>query len=127
MMVTTQGEDYVTLAQMRGLKPSRVFSLYGMRNATLPQLTSLALAMSLIFSGVILVEVIYRYPGMGTPVVQRNRRFRLFRHLRCRLRAHRDGGGINIHPRHRLSIHRPSRAPRRMNRRFGRDLGTNDA
>ena len=66
MMVTTQGEDYVTLAQMRGLKPSRVFSLYGMRNATLPQLTSLALAMSLIFSGVILVEVIYRYPGMGT-------------------------------------------------------------
>ena len=66
MMVTTQGEDYVTLAQMRGLRPGRVFSLYGMRNATLPQLTSLALAMSLIFSGVILVEVIYRYPGMGT-------------------------------------------------------------
>ena len=66
MMVTTQGEDYGTLAQMRGLKPSRVFSLYGMRNATLPQLSSLALAMSLIFSGVILVEVIYRYPGMGT-------------------------------------------------------------
>ncbi len=66
MMVTTQGEDYVTLAQMRGLKPSRVFSLYGMRNAALPQLTSLALTMSLIFSGVILVEIVYRYPGMGT-------------------------------------------------------------
>ena len=66
MMVTTAGEDYVTLAQMRGLKPERIFSQYGMRNAMLPQLTSLALAMSLIVSGVILVEYIFRYPGMGS-------------------------------------------------------------
>ena len=66
MMVTSAGEDYVTLAQMRGLKPSRIFGQYGMRNAMLPQLTSLALALSLIVSGVILVEYIFRYPGMGS-------------------------------------------------------------
>ncbi len=66
MMITTAGEDYVTLAQMRGLRPDRIFSQYGMRNAMLPQLTSLALAMSLIVSGVILVEYIFRYPGMGS-------------------------------------------------------------
>lgn len=66
MMVTTVGEDYVTLAQTRGLNPTRVFLQYAMRNALLPQTTSLALALSLIVSGVILVEIIYRYPGMGT-------------------------------------------------------------
>ena len=66
MMITTAGEDYVTLAQMRGLRPDRIFAQYGMRNALLPQLTSLALAMSLIVSGVILVEYIFRYPGMGS-------------------------------------------------------------
>ena len=66
MMVTTMGEDYVTLAQTRGLNPTRVFLQYAMRNAMLPQTTSLALALSLIVSGVILVEIIYRYPGMGT-------------------------------------------------------------
>ncbi len=66
MMVTTAGEDYVTLAQMRGLRPERVFSQYAMRNAMLPQITSLALALSLIVSGVILVEYIFRYPGMGS-------------------------------------------------------------
>ena len=66
MMVTTSGEDYVTLAQMRGLRPARIFSQYGMRNAMLPQITSLALALSLIVSGVILVEYIFRYPGMGS-------------------------------------------------------------
>ena len=66
MMVTTAGEDYVTLAQMRGLSPTRIFGQYAMRNAMLPQLTSLALALSLIVSGVILVEYIFRYPGMGS-------------------------------------------------------------
>jgi peptide/nickel transport system permease protein len=36
------------------------------RNAILPQATALALALGQIFSGAVLVEVIFAYPGIGT-------------------------------------------------------------
>jgi peptide/nickel transport system permease protein len=66
MMVTVLGEDYVTLAQARGLRGGRIFFSYGLRNALLPQTTSLALSLGTILSGALLVEVIFRYPGIGT-------------------------------------------------------------
>ena len=43
MMITIAGEDYVTLADAKGLPPRRVFWSYGVRNAVLPQVTSLGL------------------------------------------------------------------------------------
>jgi peptide/nickel transport system permease protein len=66
MMITTLGEDYVMLAEARGLSPRRIFFRYAMRNAMLPQVTSLALSAGTIFSGSLLVEIIFRYPGMGS-------------------------------------------------------------
>jgi peptide/nickel transport system permease protein len=66
MMVTTLGEDYVMLAEARGLSPRRIFFRYAMRNAILPQTTGLALSAGTILSGSLLVEVIFRYPGMGS-------------------------------------------------------------
>jgi peptide/nickel transport system permease protein len=65
MMVTIQGEDFMTLAEAKGLGQSRIFFWYGMRNAFLPQATTLALAMGHVVSGAVLVEVIFRYPGLG--------------------------------------------------------------
>lgn len=65
MMVTVQGEDYMTLAEAKGLSKSRIFFRYGMRNALLPQATGLALALGHVVSGAVLVEVIFRYPGIG--------------------------------------------------------------
>ena len=66
MMINTLGEDYVILAQARGLSPRRVFYAYAMRNAMLPQITALALSVGSIVSGVLLVEAIFRYPGIGS-------------------------------------------------------------
>jgi peptide/nickel transport system permease protein len=66
MMVTTQGEDYVTFAEAKGLKSRTVFLHYCVRNAILPQTTALALALGQILSGAVLVEVIFAYPGIGT-------------------------------------------------------------
>jgi peptide/nickel transport system permease protein len=65
MMVTIQGEDYMTLAEAKGLSKARVFFSYGVRNAFLPQATQLALALGHVVSGAVLVEVIFRYPGIG--------------------------------------------------------------
>lgn len=66
MMVTTMGEDYVIFAEAKGLKSLTIFLHYCIRNAILPQTTALALALGYIFSGAVLVEVIFGYPGIGT-------------------------------------------------------------
>lgn len=65
MMITNAGEDYMILAEAKGLRPSRIFWMYGVRNAILPQVTALALSMGAIAGGSIIVEYIFTYPGMG--------------------------------------------------------------
>ena len=65
MMITNDGEDYMILAEAKGLPPSRVFWSYGMRNSILPQVTALALSLGSIAGGATLVEYIFAYPGMG--------------------------------------------------------------
>ena len=65
MMITTAGEDYMILAEAKGLQPSRVFWMYGVRNSILPQVTALALTMGAIVGGSLLVEYIFAYPGVG--------------------------------------------------------------
>jgi len=66
MMVTVEGEDYMTFGEAKGLKDGRLFYKYGMRNAILPQVTGLALAFSFLVSGSVLVELVFGYPGIGT-------------------------------------------------------------
>lgn len=66
MMVTVQGEDYMVFAEAKGLKDRRLFFRYGVRNALLPQVTGLALALSHIVSGAVLVELVFGFPGIGT-------------------------------------------------------------
>jgi peptide/nickel transport system permease protein len=66
MMVTVQGEDYMTFAEAKGLKSWRLFYKYAVRNALLPQMTGLALAFSGIVSGAVLVELVFGFPGIGS-------------------------------------------------------------
>ena len=64
-MVTVLGEDYLTLAEAKGLRNRRIFLRYGVRNAILPQVTALTLSLGTVVSGSVLVEVIFGYPGIG--------------------------------------------------------------
>lgn len=70
MMISVLGEDYINMAEAKGLPPRRIFLWYGMRNAILPQVTAMALAMGFILSGAVLVEVIFSYPGLGQLLFQ---------------------------------------------------------
>lgn len=70
MMIGVLGEDYINMAEAKGLAPRRIFIWYGMRNAILPQITAMALAMGFILSGSVLVEVIFSYPGLGQLLFQ---------------------------------------------------------
>lgn len=66
MMVTTEGEDYMIFAEAKGLKDRTLFLRYAIRNALLPQVTSLALSLGYIVTGSILVEIVFGYPGVGS-------------------------------------------------------------
>lgn len=70
MMVTTKGEDYMLQAEAKGLPDNVRFYRYAIRNSLLPQLTGLALQIGLIVSGVVLVEIVFTYPGVGGLLVQ---------------------------------------------------------
>jgi peptide/nickel transport system permease protein len=66
MMITTEGEDYMVFCEAKGLQGGTLFIRYALRNALLPQTTSLALALGHIVSGAVLVETVFAYPGIGT-------------------------------------------------------------
>jgi peptide/nickel transport system permease protein len=70
VMVSTHGEDYLLFADAKGLRSRTIFWRYAIRNALLPQLTALALALGNIVSGAVLVEVIFQYPGVGSLLYQ---------------------------------------------------------
>ena len=65
MMLTVLDEDYVTVAQAKGLSSRRVLWNYAARNALLPQLSSFALSLGFIVSGTLVMELVFSYPGVG--------------------------------------------------------------
>jgi peptide/nickel transport system permease protein len=65
MMVSVLSEDYVLMAETKGLKRSRVMWVYAARNALLPNIANFALSLGFIVSGAILVEAVFAYPGIG--------------------------------------------------------------
>ena len=78
MMITGLEEDYITFAEAKGLPDRDIFMKYALRNALLPQTTSLALSLGFIVSGAVLVEVVFGYPGVGTVLYQAIRTFDYF-------------------------------------------------
>jgi len=66
MMISGLEEDYITFAEAKGLKNRDIFTKYALRNALLPQTTSLALSLGFIVSGAVLVEIIFGFPGVGS-------------------------------------------------------------
>jgi peptide/nickel transport system permease protein len=66
MGVTIQGEDYVTFAEHKGLGPFAIFRDYYLRNALLPQVTGLALALGSVITSGVIVETLFGLPGVGS-------------------------------------------------------------
>jgi len=59
-------EDYVVYAETTGLKKNKILFNYIMRTAMLPQLTGLAMSLGTVFSGALIMEVVFGYPGIGS-------------------------------------------------------------
>lgn len=68
--ILTLQEEYVLLAQAKGLRSWTVMVRYAARNALLPVLTNLGIQVGYVIGGVVLAERIFSYPGMGSLLFQ---------------------------------------------------------
>jgi len=69
-MINLLGEDYIVMGRAKGLADSEVMLRYAARNALLPTVSSLAIALGTVFSGSLVVEVVFNYPGLGNTLFQ---------------------------------------------------------
>jgi len=65
VMVSVLGEDYITLAESKGLSSNRVMFMYAARNAMLPSVTAFGIVLGASISGQLLIEQVFSYPGLG--------------------------------------------------------------
>ncbi len=58
-------QDYVLTALSKGLTESQVMRRHALRNSMIPVVTILSLDLGTFFSGALIVEIMFGYPGMG--------------------------------------------------------------
>ena len=63
--ISVIGEDYVRVAELRGLPSYQIATRYVARNAILPLYTSFMISIGFIFGGSVILEAIFAYPGIG--------------------------------------------------------------
>lgn len=73
-MLEVLGEDYIRTARAKGLPPFRVVAVHALRNALIPVVTVVGLAVGILFAGAILTETIFSWPGVGKWLVESVRR-----------------------------------------------------
>ncbi|HZD24763.1 MAG TPA: ABC transporter permease, partial [Alphaproteobacteria bacterium] len=65
-MLDVLGADYIRTARAKGLGRGLVVYKHALRNAVLPVVTFAGLQFSQLFSGAVLVEAVFSWPGMGS-------------------------------------------------------------
>jgi peptide/nickel transport system permease protein len=63
--ISVLGSDYLRVARLRGLSSNRIAHRYVLRNSVLPMYTQLMLSIGFMFVGVIVLETIFSYRGVG--------------------------------------------------------------
>jgi dipeptide transport system permease protein len=69
-MLEVLGEDYIRTARAKGLSTLRVVALHAFRNALIPVVTVIGLQVSVLFTGAILTETIFSWPGVGKWMIE---------------------------------------------------------
>ena len=68
MAIYELNADYVKYSRFMGIKDGKIVR-YVFRNAMLPQITGLALAIGTMIGGALVAEVIFSYPGLGSTIL----------------------------------------------------------
>jgi len=69
-MLEVLSEDYIRTARAKGLSPLRVVGLHALRNAMIPVITVIGLAVGTLLAGAILTETIFAWPGIGKWIIE---------------------------------------------------------
>jgi dipeptide transport system permease protein len=69
-MLEVLGEDYIRTARAKGLSRLRVIGLHAFRNALIPVVTVIGLQVGVLFTGAILTETIFSWPGVGKWMIE---------------------------------------------------------
>src|SRR5437870_10804648 len=69
-MLEVLGEDYIRTARAKGLPRFRVVAIHALRNALIPVVTVIGLQVGVLFTGAILTETIFSWPGVGKWLIE---------------------------------------------------------
>src|SRR5216683_1738968 len=69
-MLEVLGEDYIRTARAKGLPAYRVIWVHALRNALIPIVTVIGLQIGVLFTGAILTETIFSWPGVGKWLIE---------------------------------------------------------
>ena len=64
-MISVLSKDYMKTARAKGLSNKRIIFRHALKNAMLPIITRVFLSLGVVFGGAVLVENVFRYPGLG--------------------------------------------------------------
>lgn len=64
-MLEVLGQDYIATARAKGLGERLVIQKHALKNATIPVVTIVALDLPQLFSGALITETMFSWPGMG--------------------------------------------------------------
>ena len=70
LILEVLGEDYIRTARAKGLAPFRVVAVHALRNALIPVVTVIGLQVGVLFTGAILTETIFSWPGVGKWLIE---------------------------------------------------------
>lgn len=68
-LVDAMGNDYMRVAQAKGLSNARLFSKHALRNALIPVITLIAFYGGYLITGALIVEMVFGRPGLGRTIV----------------------------------------------------------
>ncbi|MEX2541689.1 MAG: ABC transporter permease [Trueperaceae bacterium] len=68
-MIEVLAQDYITVARAKGVAERLVFYKHALRNSLIPVVTELGLQAGLILGGVVTIELVFSYPGIGLLVL----------------------------------------------------------
>ena len=74
-MIDSLNQDYVRTARAKGVVERKVISKHALRNALLPIITNLGLEIPFLFTGAIVTETIFSWPGMGRGFIEATNAF----------------------------------------------------
>jgi peptide/nickel transport system permease protein len=69
-MISVLNEDYIIMAEAKGLSQRTVMFKYAMRNAILPNITQFGMSIGFVVAGQLLTEMVFSYPGLGFYLVR---------------------------------------------------------